>query len=97
MKRPKLIISIAFLVIVILSIVRVSIENSISTTGIELVELNQEAEKYRKENFELEEKYLTESSLTQVASKAAVLGFIPSEHTINLSTSLPLALNNSRN
>jgi cell division protein FtsL len=92
MKRPKLLISLIFGVILVLSVVRVSIEGNISTTGIELVRLSEEVEKYRKENMLLQEKYLVESSFTQIASKAAVIGFVDGKNTLNLTTPLSLAL-----
>lgn len=93
MKRPKLFIGLIFALVILLSVVRVSIENSISTTGIELVALNEELDEYKKDNYQLEEKYLRESSLTQIASRAAELGFVDTEKTVNLSTPLPLARN----
>lgn len=92
MKRPKLLISLIFILIVLLSVIRVSIENSISTTGIEIAELTQELEEFKKSNFKLEEKYLALTSLTQIASKAAALGFVKEDKTISLTTPLPLAI-----
>jgi cell division protein FtsL len=92
MKRPKLLIGFMLAVIMALSVVRIGIENSISTTGIELVRLQGELDEYKKENYQLEEKYLAESSLTEIASKAATLGFVDAKKTVYLSTPLPLAL-----
>lgn len=75
-----------------LSVVRVTIENDISTTGSELLKLQNKTEEYKKSNSLLQEKYLTDSSLTKIASSAAEKGFIASKNHVYLSTPLPLAL-----
>lgn len=94
MKRPRLLITLVLLLIIALSIVRIGIENSISTTGIELMALQEKAEKYSKENALLEEKYLEDSSLTKIASAAAEKGFVAAKSHVYLSAPLPLALKN---
>jgi len=95
MKKIKppvfLIIFIAF-VIVGLGIVRITLVNSISTTGIELANLQNELQVYKKLNAILEEKYLNLASLTTIDSKAKTLGFVATKSQIYLSTPLPLAL-----
>jgi cell division protein FtsL len=92
MKKPMILVSTIILVIVGLAVVRVAILNSISTTGIELVSLQTEVTKYKKENVLLKEEYLAVSSLTTIDQKAKALGFVDTKSHIYLNTPLPLAL-----
>jgi cell division protein FtsL len=92
MKRPRILITLILGIIIALSVVRIGIENSISTTGIELVALQESVEKYKKENALLSERYLEESSLTKIASVAAEKGFVQAKNQMYLSAPLPLAL-----
>lgn len=92
MKRPVKVIITIFLVIFALCVVRVALENSISTTGVELQGLQNKVEAYRKANSILQEKYLEDSSLTHIASAAAEKGFVLAKNQVYLSTPLPLAL-----
>ncbi len=97
MKRPKSLIIFIFLIIAALSIVRVSIENSISTTGIELMAHQTRIEEYKKSNAQLEEKYLEKSSLTKISSVARRNGFVESKSQVYISTPRPLALESTQN
>lgn len=97
MKRSKSLIIFIFLIIVGLSIVRVSIENSISTTGIELMAHQERIEEYKKSNAQLEERYLEKSSLTKISSVARKNGFVESKNQVYISTPLPLALESTQN
>ena len=81
------------MVIVALAVVRVAILNSISTTGIELVNIQNELTIYKKQNVLLKEEYLEVSSLTAIDKKAKSLGFVDAKSHIYLNTPLPLALN----
>ncbi len=92
MRRPSQLIFLIFLVIVALGIVRVTIENSISTTGIELVRLQDKLSAYKKDNELLSEKYLENSSLLSISAKARQKGFVDSKNQVYLSAPLPLAL-----
>lgn len=92
MKRPRLLIAIILFTILALSIVRIAVENNISTTGAELVKLQAKVDNYKKSNAILKEKYLEESSLTKIASSAGRLGFVAAKEQVYLSTPLPLAL-----
>lgn len=92
MKRPLFIIGSLVFTIVLLLFVRVSVVNSISTTGIELVDLQNQISDYKKQNEVLKEQYLTGASLTNIAKKAKKIGFVEAKSQINLSTPLPLAL-----
>lgn len=91
-KKPLLLITSIIIVIVALAVVRVAILNSISTTGIELVSLQNELTTYKKQNVLLKEEYLEVSSLSAIDKKAKTLGFVESKSHIYLNTPLPLAL-----
>lgn len=92
MKRPYKLIFLIMIVIFALSIVRVGLENSISTTGVELSGLQSKVQAFKRENSILQEKYLEDSSLTHVASAAAEKGFVLAKNQVYLSAPLPLAL-----
>jgi cell division protein FtsL len=92
MKKPMFLIIFIGLIIIGLSLVRVTVVNSISTTGIELVTLQNEINSYKKQNTLLKEQYLETSSLTNIQDKAKKLGFVEAKSQIYLSTPLPLAL-----
>ena len=91
MKRPVFIIAILSFTIFVLSIARVALVNSISTTGADLVKIQGELEKYEKDNAILEEEYLLASSLTTLESQAEQRGFVESKSQKYLSAPLPLA------
>lgn len=93
MKRPRFLITLVLLLIIALAVVRVGIENSISTTGSDLLALQNKVDVYKKENALLEEKYLENSSLTKISSVAKEKGFVSASNQVYLSTPLPLALN----
>ena len=92
MKRTKLTMGMLLLLILVLTGVRVVVANNISTNGIALGEIQNKNSYYERENMVLKEKVLTLSSLNTIASQAAVLGFVPVDHAISLSSSIPLAL-----
>lgn len=92
MKKPALLLAFFVSIIITLSVVRVAILNSISTTGIELVTLQNEVTVYKKQNVLLKEEYLAVSSLVTIDKKAKQLGFVEAKSHIYLTTPLPLAL-----
>ncbi len=92
MKRPIFIISSLVFIVVVLSVLRVALVNSISTTGIELASLEKETKEYKKQNEVLKEQYLQASSFTNIEEKAKQLGFVESKTQVYLSEPLPLAL-----
>lgn len=71
--------------------VQVFVSNRISTSGIELSEMQGQIKEYKTENYVLSEKLLTETSLVNIASVAAQIGFVEVKSKIYLSTPLPLA------
>lgn len=78
-------------IVVGLSIVQVTVSNSLSTTGIELGKIEEQISSYRNENARLSEKLLTLSSFDTIASKAADMGFIEEKTHIVLTKPLPIA------
>jgi len=91
-RKPVVLISLIALTIISLAVVRVAILNSISTTGIELVDLQKDLTVYKKQNVLLKEEYLAVSSLTSIDKKAKTMGFVDAKSHIYLNTPLPLAL-----
>jgi cell division protein FtsL len=92
MKKPMLLVGSLLFVIIALSVVRITLVNSISTTGIELVDLQNQITKYNKDNELLKEKYLEAASYTNISAKAKRLGFGPQKSQIDMTAPLPLAL-----
>lgn len=72
---------------------RIGLVNSISTTGIELSEIQAELTTYKKQNQILKERYLEASSLTNLEKRAEKLGFVEAKSQLYISAPLPLALN----
>lgn len=91
MRKPAIFIVINVAIIIGLSIVQVVVANSISTTGIELSNIQHEIATLKKENANLHVQVLTASSLTQIASRASEMGFEESKKTLVISEPLPLA------
>lgn len=96
MKKPLLLIIFFIVLIVSLSIAQVGASSKLSTTGIELEDMQSQISKYKKENMILEEKVLEASALINVSRKANELGFVESKSQIYLSNGLPFALGNSQ-
>lgn len=92
MNKPALIIGIQIFAILILSVVRVSVSNRISTSGIEVASIETKIDSIKKENLILQEKLLTMSSYTQIASSAAEIGFVPGKTNFAVSGRVPVAL-----
>ncbi len=90
--KPYLLLVVLFAIVVVLSVVRISVVNSISTTGKDLVALQIRIGEVKKENELLKEKYLQAASYTTIAEKARRMGFVPYKSQLNLSAPLPLAL-----
>lgn len=91
MKKPLFIIIGLSCVVIALAVVRITLVNSISTTGVALVDLQNQVDEYKKENKLLQERYLQAASYTNVSKKAEAQGFSQTETALNLSTPLPLA------
>ena len=92
MRKPALIIAFLVFVILVLTVVRISVANKIATSGVELQSIEDQVASLRKENLILQEKFLTLSSFTQIASKASELGFVPSKANLVISSGIPVAI-----
>ena len=92
MKKPILFLGFIFFIVILLTVVQVTVANQISTTGIELNDLQNKVSQYKKENAILEQRYLEVSSLLNIESKAEKLGFVDAKYQEFISTPLPLAL-----
>ena len=71
---------------------RMVVSNSISTSGTQLGDMNEQISKYETENSILSEKVLNLSSLTNVYEKAEKLGFLSEKTTFSITNSLPVAI-----
>lgn len=91
MKKPIAILIGLSCMVVALAVVRITLVNSISTTGITLVEIQSQIADYEKENMLLQEKYLQAAAYTNIEKKATKLGFTSSNTALNLAAPLPLA------
>ena len=92
MKKPILIVSILTISIIVLFGVRSIVANEISTSGVALGEIQDEVKKYKTQNTLIKEQINNRSSLIQIASTAAKLGFSQSKSNIALKKALPIAL-----
>jgi len=92
MKKPYLLLTCLFVVLVILSVVRITLVNSISTTGKELVDLEAKINTLKKQNALLQEQYLQAASYTNISLKAKTMGFAQAKSQLNMAAPLPLAL-----
>ncbi len=73
-------------------ILRISLVNSISTTGITLVNIQSKIASYKRENELLKVAYLQSASYATIGKEARKLGYVPVTSEIDLSAPLPLAL-----
>jgi cell division protein FtsL len=93
MKQLKLYIGITMLSIIVLTVARVVVTNTISTDGIDLAKIQARIAEYKKENTLLHEQILSLTSLNHIASEAGELGFVTSKKEMVLTAPPPLALN----
>lgn len=91
MHKPALLILFSIFIIALLAVVRIGVSNKLSTSGIALKKIEDQLNSYKKENMILQEKLLTYASFTQIASKAAQLGFVQDKKSFILNGSLPLS------
>jgi hypothetical protein len=91
MKSSLFILSSLVFVIVALSVIHVVVANMLSTTGVELDDLQTNLTKYKKENIILREDVLGHASLYYIASVAAEMGFVDAKSPIVIHSPLPIA------
>ena len=77
-----------------LSLVRAVISNRISTSGLELSQIENNLNAYKSENLILKEKINDLSSLTHISTIAAGLGFTETKTSFTVSSARPIALRN---
>ena len=92
MKKYKLILKILFSFVILLSVLQIVVSNQLATTGIALGKIDDALKVYKEENEIIREKLLISSSLFQIASKAASLGFVEKKSQVVFIGSLPLAI-----
>ena len=78
--------------VISLSIGKAILQNTLSTSGIYLGEIEQETSAYKTENAILSEEVLTVSSLTNIMEKAKESGFTGENALMVINTSRPLAV-----
>ncbi|MBI2621957.1 MAG: hypothetical protein HYW63_04940 [Candidatus Levybacteria bacterium] len=91
MKKPTFLLSILLFIILGLFVTRVVISNTISTSGVALGQMQDELRKYKIENALIREKIFTLSSLSNISSEAARIGFSGSKSNFALSKTHPIA------
>lgn len=91
MKKESFIIAFLIFTIMSLTVVQVVVSNRLSTDGIAFEKIEEEIRHYKAENSMLLERVLAASSLKNIATKAATLGFVDDKSQLVIKTSLPLA------
>jgi len=92
MKKPVFIIVFLSIIVVVLLIARITLVNSISTTGIKLVDIQNQINAYKNQNELLKVQYLQAASYTNISSKAQKLGYVPVKSQVDLAAPLPMAM-----
>jgi cell division protein FtsL len=91
MQKPVLLIGALVLVMLGLSIIRIYISNQIATSGVMLVQIEQQLDSYKMENILLAENLYTKSSLTNIAEQALKQGFVEQKSDFVLNGQVPVA------
>lgn len=91
MNKYNLILKFLVVIVLLLLSVRVVVSNIISTSGVELGKINEEISSYKLENSLLSEKIFSISSLSNIATEAAKLGFTEENQSVVLTNPLPIA------
>lgn len=91
MKKPASVIIVFLITIGILVGVRSVVASRISTSGVELSQIQEETSKYVTQNAILEEKIFSLSSLTHVSETASKNGFVDSKEAFAVSGAKPIA------
>ncbi len=92
MKKSYILIISLLGLVVVLSVVKAVLQNTLSTSGIFVSKVEQEVNFYKTQNAILSEELLTVSSLTNVAQKAQESGFTSENTLMVLKASSPLAV-----
>ena len=92
MKKPVFIIIILLNLVIALSMIKAIAYNRLSTSGVFVGKVEGEINSLKTQNAILSEEFLAESSLTNISSKAAELGFVEDDSLMVLGSSRPLAV-----
>lgn len=92
MKKAVIILVVAISSVLLLTIVNVIVANRLTTSGVSLAALEKDIENYKKQNALMQEDILMASSLTEIASKAAQLGFVQETSSLTLSSKIPVVM-----
>jgi len=92
MKKPALILIVLFLTIGVLFAVRSAVSSRITTSGLELGEIQDKTKTYKTQNAILKEKIFNLASLTNVSETASKVGFVESKESFAVSGQRPIAL-----
>lgn len=76
----------------VLALVRVVVSNIISTSGVELGRINEEIAQVKLQNDGLREEFFSKTSMENIATQAAKLGFTDKKENFVLTSPLPVAL-----
>lgn len=93
MKLPGIILFLLIVVVIVLLMVNLTVSNLMSTGGISLDNIQTKLNSLQRQDTALEQKVLSLSSYTHIASAAATMGFAADKNTVALSAqvSTPLA------
>ena len=92
MKRPYVIIIFLLGLTIFLAMGKAVLQNTLSTSGIFVSEIQQEINSYKTQNAILSEKLLIASSLTTIIEKANKAGFTSENNLMVLETTSSLAV-----
>jgi len=92
MKKGYILIIFLLGVIISLSIGKAIMQNTLSTSGIYVGEVQEQINEYETQNTILSEQLLTASSLTNIMEKAEASGFTRENTLMVLNASRPLAI-----
>lgn len=91
MKKYKILLAVLIVSFLGLIALRTIAANRISTDGVLLSKIQEEMAYYKTENLKYKERILALSSLSNISSKAASLGFIDSKIGFVVGRSVPIA------
>lgn len=90
--RPRIILSVLFVAIIALTFTRIAVANRLSTNGAVLGGLEEQINFYETENALIKEKIFNLSSLNNISSKAARLGFVEDKKGFVINSEVPVAI-----
>lgn len=92
MKKPLIILTFLFVTIGALVLVRSVVSASITTSGLELSQINEESSELRTKNAILRKDIFSLSSLISISDRAVKVGFVDSSSVFSVSSKQTIAL-----